>query len=85
MGSSRPGVVNSLMLEDMKHALEKLPACYRLVVIRAYIEGFSYKEIATMMDRPVRTVITWGYRGRRRLQELLADYGTKTGGVEQSG
>ena len=75
IGSSHPNVLHSLMIEDVKHALDKLPEYHRLAVILAHIEGFSYKEIAKIMDCPVGTVMTWVYRGRRMLQELLIDYG----------
>ena len=75
MGASYPDVFQSLMLEDVKHALNKLPEYHRLAVIFAHIEGFSYKEIAKIMGCPVGTVMTWVYRGRRMLQELLIDYG----------
>ncbi len=70
-----PGVSKRLIIEDITQALENLPDCYRVVIRLAYLEGFSYQEIAHRMDCPVRTVMTWSYRGRKRLQKLLADYG----------
>ena len=75
MGASHPNIFNRLMLEDVKYALDKLPEYHRLAVILAHIEGFSYKEIAKIMDCPVGTVMTWVYRGRRMLQGFLIDYG----------
>ncbi len=75
MTSSSSGAFDRLMIEDMQQALEHLPDCYRLVVTLAYLEGFSYQEIANKLDCPVGTIMTWSYRGRKKLQELLADYG----------
>ncbi len=37
---------------DVKAALESLPEHFRLPVILADVEGFSYKEIAEIMDIP---------------------------------
>jgi RNA polymerase sigma-70 factor (ECF subfamily) len=46
-------------------------------VILADIEGFSYKEIAEILDVPIGTVMSRIHRGRRQLQKLLWDYATE--------
>ena len=44
---------------------------YRMVVLLADLEGFSYKEIAEILDFPVGTVMSRLYRGRRLLEDAL--------------
>ncbi|HEX5097340.1 MAG TPA: sigma-70 family RNA polymerase sigma factor, partial [Acidimicrobiia bacterium] len=57
-----------------KEALESLPEQFRMAVILADIEGFSYKEIAEILDVPIGTVMSRIHRGRKQLQKRLWDY-----------
>jgi RNA polymerase sigma-70 factor, ECF subfamily len=61
------------------HALAEVPEDFRLAVYLADVEGFSYKEIAEIMDTPVGTVMSRLHRGRRILRELLAGYAAEQG------
>ena len=65
--------------EDLERALEDLPADFRLVLILADIEGFSYKEIADIISCPIGTVMSRLHRGRRLLQRELVDYAVEVG------
>src|SRR5262245_42336755 len=65
--------------EDVKKALESLPYDYRMVVILADLEDFSYKEIAEILDCPVGTVMSRLYRGRKLLEKALLKYARKHG------
>ena len=49
-----------------------------MAVILADIEGFSYKEIAEILDVPIGTVMSRIHRGRRQLQKQLWDYAERT-------
>lgn len=60
-------------------AFDALDEDFRLVVYLADVEGFSYKEIAQIMDTPVGTVMSRLYRGRKKLRHLLADYAADRG------
>jgi len=65
--------------EDIKAALESLPEQFRLPVLLADVEGFSYKEIAEMVDAPIGTVMSRLHRGRKALQKALWEYAKERG------
>jgi len=64
---------------DVVEALAKVPEDFRMAVYLADVEGFSYKEIAEIMDTPVGTVMSRLHRGRKLLRELLQDYAIERG------
>src|SRR6266851_6475312 len=70
--------------DDVRKALESLPYDYRMVVILADLEDFSYKEIAEIMDCPAGTVMSRLYRGRKILQGLLHQYAVEQGIIPAS-
>ena len=65
--------------DDVKRALESLPYDYRMVVVLADLEDFSYKEIAEILDCPVGTVMSRLYRGRKLLEKALLRYARQHG------
>jgi RNA polymerase sigma-70 factor (ECF subfamily) len=64
---------------DVVEALAAVPEDFRMAVYLADVEGFSYKEIAEIMDTPVGTVMSRLHRGRKLLRELLEDYAIERG------
>ena len=56
---------------DIKEAVEALPDNFRIPVLLADVEGFSYKEIAEIMDVPIGTVMSRLHRGRKALERTL--------------
>jgi RNA polymerase sigma factor (sigma-70 family) len=54
-------------------AIGALPAQQRAVIELTFYEGYTYREIATIIDCPVDTVKTRMFHARRRLKELLAE------------
>jgi RNA polymerase sigma-70 factor (ECF subfamily) len=65
--------ISKVLAEDLQKAIEDLPADFKMAVILADIEEFSYKEIADMMDCPIGTVMSRIFRGRKLLQKQLID------------
>ena len=64
-------LLRRVMSEDVVHAIDTLPIDFRMVVILADLQEFSYKEIAEILDIPVGTVMSRLFRGRKQLQKIL--------------
>lgn len=71
--------LESLGDEDVNDALAALPEDFRIAVVLADVEGFSYREIAEIMDTPVGTVMSRVHRGRKSLRRLLDGYARERG------
>ena len=65
--------------DEVKAALENLPESFRMPVLLADVEDFSYKEIAEMLDIPMGTVMSRLHRGRKAMQKALIDFATERG------
>lgn len=70
--------------EDIIEAIESLPENFRLAVLYADVDGFSYKEIAAILDVPIGTVMSRLHRGRKLLQKKLWNLAVEHGLVEPS-
>ena len=81
-GESIEDFMQKFLDDDVKAAIERLPDQFRLVVILSDLEGFSYKEIAEIIDAPIGTVMSRLFRGRKLLQKELWDYAHKKGIVK---
>jgi RNA polymerase sigma-70 factor (ECF subfamily) len=68
-----------LLSDDVLTAVDSVPIDFRMVVILADLQEFSYKEIAEILDVPVGTVMSRLYRGRRLLQKALGTYAVVSG------
>jgi RNA polymerase sigma-70 factor (ECF subfamily) len=77
--SAEEEVMDLFADEDVKKALESLPEQFRIAVLLADVEGFSYKEIADILDVPIGTVMSRLHRGRKALQKALYDFGMDRG------
>jgi len=81
--SAEAEALDQLADAEIVDALAALPDDFRMAVYLADIEGFSYKEIAEIMDTPVGTVMSRLSRGRKLLRELLREYAAERGFVAQ--
>jgi len=68
-----------LIDDDISQALEELPEDFRTVVLLCDVEGFTYEEIANMLDVPIGTIRSRLHRGRNLLKAELTDYAEKRG------
>jgi RNA polymerase sigma-70 factor, ECF subfamily len=72
-------LLENVLDEDIQRALDELPPDYRMVVLLADLEGFSYKEIADILEVPVGTVMSRLYRGRRLMEQAMLRYAREHG------
>ena len=77
-GDPETEFLNGLVDSEVKDALMELPEKFRQVVLLD-TEGFSYKEIAEMLDIPIGTVMSRLHRGRKFLQKRLLDLAQQRG------
>lgn len=83
--SAEEEVLEHFTEAEVKEAVEQLPEQFRLAVLMADVEGFSYKEIAEILDVPIGTVMSRLHRGRKSLQKALHDFGVSRGLVGTAG
>ena len=76
-------VLDGLVESDIKEAVEELPETFRMPVLLADLEGFSYKEIAEILDIPIGTVMSRLHRGRKAMQKRLWEFAKDRGLVPE--
>ena len=77
--SAEDQVLEHFVDADVKAAVEELPEHFRMPVLLADVEGFSYKEIAEILDVPIGTVMSRLHRGRKALQKALWGFAEERG------
>ena len=74
-GSPYEHAAQAEMKARVEDALRKLPEAFRTVVVLREMEGFSYEEIAEILDVPAGTVKSRLTRGRSALKHVLVSEG----------
>lgn len=70
------GLTKELIDADLMYrAIQQLPAKQRAVVELTYYFGYTYDEIAQIVDCPANTVKTRVFHARARLKKLLPELG----------
>ncbi|MGR3812358.1 sigma-70 family RNA polymerase sigma factor [Jiulongibacter sp. NS-SX5] len=75
----RTEMVQDLIGDEVTRALNGLPVDFRTVIILCDIEGFTYEEMAKILDIPIGTVRSRLHRARNLLKEKLRSYATNMG------
>jgi RNA polymerase sigma-70 factor (ECF subfamily) len=70
--------------DEVKKALEELPDQFRIPVLMSDVEGFSYKEIAEILEIPLGTVMSRLHRGRKAMQKMLYEYAKERGLINEA-
>lgn len=79
---TRDEFLKHLLGDEVMHALDDLPFEFRMTVLLADMHDLSYKEIATVLDCPVGTVMSRLHRARKMLQQNLFQYAVDRGVIE---
>lgn len=66
--------LSEIPAHEVRDALAALPESHRVAIYLADVEGFSYREIAEIMDTPIGTVMSRLSRGRNALRHALSEY-----------
>lgn len=78
-GNPEQAFLNRLLREDLLRALADVPDVFRAVIVMADVQGFSYQEIAEVLDVPVGTVRSRLARGRALMQKALWQHARDAG------
>ena len=66
--------LRKLEREQIRVAIADLPELYREIIVLRDLEGFSYQEIATMLECPAGTVMSRLGRAREKLRRALVSW-----------
>ncbi|MGL4631984.1 MAG: sigma-70 family RNA polymerase sigma factor [Leadbetterella sp.] len=66
--------VQDMIGDEVASALNGLPIDFRTVIILCDIEGFTYEEMAKILDIPIGTVRSRLHRARNLLKDKLRSY-----------
>jgi len=69
--------------DEVSNALNVLPVDFKTVILLCDVEGFTYEEIAKIIDIPIGTVRSRLHRARNMLKEKLKKYAQKLGYKEK--
>jgi len=75
----REEIFQGMLGDEVAKALNSLPVDFKTVVLLCDVEGFTYEEIAKIIDIPIGTVRSRLHRARNMLKEKLKDYATNLG------
>lgn len=62
---------DSIALQELRHALAKLPADQRLALMMVTVQGLSYEEVSEQLGVAVGTLKCRVFRARKQLQSML--------------
>ncbi len=75
----RIDAVKDMIGDEVSIALNSLAVDFRTVIILCDLEGFTYEEMAKILDIPIGTVRSRLHRARNLLKEKLKNYASSMG------
>ncbi|WP_373002096.1 RNA polymerase sigma factor [Marinobacter sp.] len=79
VGRPENDFINRFLEEDLRNAVDQLPGPFRIVVVMVEIQGYTYEEVAGILDLPLGTVRSRLSRARGLLQKSLWQQGRDAG------
>jgi RNA polymerase sigma-70 factor (ECF subfamily) len=71
--------IKDMLGDEISNALNSLAVDFRTVIILCDLEGFTYEEMAKILDIPIGTVRSRLHRARNLLKEKLKGYAQNMG------
>lgn len=75
----RTEMFGSMVGDEVAGALNSLPVDFRVIILLCDLEGFTYEEIAKIIDIPIGTVRSRLHRARHMLKDKLRKYAATLG------
>lgn len=75
----RVETIQDMIGDEISNALNSLAVDFRTVIILCDLEGFTYEEMAKILDIPIGTVRSRLHRARNLLKEKLQSYAESMG------
>jgi RNA polymerase sigma factor (sigma-70 family) len=75
----RIDAVKDMIGDEVANALNSLDVDFRTIIILCDLEGFTYEEMAKILDIPIGTVRSRLHRARNLLKEKLREYAKNMG------
>lgn len=75
----RVDAVKDMLGDEISNALNSLAVDFRTVIILCDLEGFTYEEMAKILDIPIGTVRSRLHRARNLLKDKLRSYAGNMG------
>ena len=81
----REEIFDNMMGDEVTIAINSLPLDFKTVLLLSDVEGFTYEEIAKIIEVPIGTVRSRLFRARNMLKDKLKTYAQKKGYVDVRG
>ena len=81
----REEIFENLLGDEVTVAINSLPIDFRTVILLCDVEGFTYEEIAKIIDIPIGTVRSRLHRARNMLKDKLKQYAISLGFKDKRG
>lgn len=81
----RSEIFENLLGDEVTVAINSLPIDFRTVILLCDVEGFTYEEIAKIIDIPIGTVRSRLHRARNMLKDKLKKYAESLGFEDKRG
>jgi len=81
----RVDAVKDMIGDEISNALNSLAVDFRTVIILCDLEGFTYEEMAKILDIPIGTVRSRLHRARNLLKDKLRSYAQDMGYDTENG
>lgn len=78
-GTAEEQFINDMLREDLQRALDALPDAFRIAIVLVEAQGYTYREVAELLDVPVGTVRSRLSRGRAMMQKMLWEQAREAG------